>query len=212
MPRKSKKVSTSLDRSAEQQRDYGPPQSLGESQPAKIDHTAYVREGYKLDAPKAVVYFRGWTNFEYRIGTARDEHAWTAALEYSDHSTPQSALQLAALYLRPDVPKREARRALDKIFKAFPPKKPSPRPGLYPIERQVLRAAFEELDNSGDKGVTPKMLVTWTSKIYALFAKHWGREILSIKSIEKECRQWRRETGRPTRYYVTKSTDRRPDR
>ncbi len=223
MPRKFKRSITASGPSEGEHRDHLLSKPLGKPMPLKIDHGDYVRSRYGIDSPKAVSYVSGDTNTDRLSGECRDEQAWTGALEYNDHALTTSALQLAVLYLRPGVSRREADKALDQMFKVFPRKVRSSRPSVRSIERQLLRAAFEwaeqiAIETFGwseqvaRETLPPKLLVISASKINTSFAKYFEMKPLSFKTIERECRQWRRDTGRPSTFNVTERTDSRQNR
>lgn len=170
-----------------------------EPQAATIDHSDYVRGRYEIEPPKAVTYISGDTTFDRQTGECRDEQAWTAALEYTDHAMPPGALQLAVLYLRPGVSKREARRAIDRVFTAFPQKAKPKRPPIRPIERQLLREIFEFSEKVAGRPLIPALLIKCAVLANSLLHERAGWPCLSKATIQQECERWREETGRPVR-------------
>jgi len=199
MPRRSKSVATFSDRREKEPQDHVSRRQSAVPRAAKIGHSDYVRGRYKIEPPKAVTYLSGDTNFDRQTGECRDEQAWTAALEYTDHAIPTGSLQLAVLYLRPGVSKREARRAIDRVFAAFPQKPKPKRPAIRPIERQLLREIFERGEKEAGGRVPPVQLIRFAVELNMLFHKWAGWPRLSKVTIQRECERWRAETGRPIR-------------
>lgn len=199
MPPRSKRVAASSDRRDDQSQERLLRKVPSETQAAKIDHSDYVRGRYKLEPPKAVAYLSGDTAFDRQTGECRDEQAWTAALEYPDHAMPPVGLQLAVLYLRPGVSKREARRAIDRVFAAFPHKPKPKRPAIRPIERQILREIFEFSEKVAGRPLIPALLVKCAVLANSLLHERAGWPRLSKATIQQECERWREEMGRPVR-------------
>lgn len=199
MPPRSKRVAASSDRRDDQSQERLLRKVPSETQAAKIDHPDYVRGRYKIEPPKAVAYLSGDTAFDRQTGECRDEQAWTAALEYTDHAMPAGALQLAVLYIRPGVSKREARRAIDRVFAAFPHKTKPKRPPIRLIERQILREIFEFSEKVAGRPLIPALLVKCAVLANSLLHERAGWPRLSKATIQQECERWREEMGRPVR-------------
>lgn len=199
MPRRSKRATTSSDRRKKEPQDHVPRRQSAVQQTAKSGHSDYVRGRYKIEPPKAVAYLSGDTAFDRQTGECRDEQAWTAALEYTDHAMPPAALQLAVLYLRPGVSKREARRAIDRVFAAFPHKTKPKRPPIRLIERRLLREIFELSEKMAGRPLIPALLIKCAVLANSLLHERAGWPCLSKATIQQECERWREETGRPVR-------------
>ena len=171
--------------------------------PNTHEHTGTIRRQFKIGVPKTASYLYGeMSPFERRLGLVRDERAWTAVLEYADCAEPSSSQppQLAALYLRPCVSRREADRALDQIFASFNQKSKRRRPhALNQLDRQILRMLFELAEKRAGKHLRPADLIRDVDFAYKVLNEQMDVRRLSKKTIEKQCELWRKEIGRPTR-------------
>jgi hypothetical protein len=162
-----------------------------------VDHAEIARDHYGIRAPKITTYLYGWTDTDLRVGECRDERAWIAGLEYANYDCQKP--QLAVLYIAPGISKREARRAIDRLMEAFPQKSKTKRPAVRNRERQLLRELFELLESLAGGPLRPSHFIKGAVRANALLAKQRGWPTLSKKTIERECQQWRKDTGRSLR-------------
>lgn len=173
---------------------------------SKQEYSAPIRSRLGISASKTYCYFYGDQSlFEERMGEVRDEAAWGYILGYAVTTAPPDppppeALQFAALYLLPGVSKREAEKALDRIFASFPRKPQRRRPdALSQRDHQLLREIFELAESKAGRPLRPAVLIPLADAICKVLHKGLDYRRLSKKTIEKECESWRKETGRPTR-------------